>query len=125
MQSGQALDGLRGLWPLAFCVIYFLNPWRSHELAYAVFFGTLALLSLWKNPFRGQSRSALLLSVAYAVATIVMFAKFIYGHHWIDALWAGVFSVMEVGWWCWYRHDIELGKHSSSARDTSLETNHG
>lgn len=125
MQNSRALDGLRGLWPLAFCMIYFLTPKRSYELAYAFVFVVLALLALWKNPFRGQPRSALLLSVVYAIATVALFAKFLYGHQGINALWAGVFSAIGVGWWFWYRHDIELGNQESSTRDRTLETNHG
>jgi hypothetical protein len=125
MQNGRALDGLKGLWPLVFCMIYFLNPKRSYELAYAIIFGTLALLSLWRNQFRGQPRSALLLSATYALAAIALSAKFLYQHHWIDAIWVGVFSIIGVGWWCWYRHDNKLGDNSPSTRGTSLETNHG
>jgi hypothetical protein len=106
-------------------MIYFLNPKRNYELAYAIVFAVVALLALWRNPFRGQPRSALLLSATYAVAAIALSVKFLYGHQGIDALWVGVFSGIGVGWWFWYRHDNKLGNNLSSARDTSLETNHG
>ena|SRR5579859_7489081 len=125
MQNSRALDGVRGLWPLAFCMIYFLNPNRSYEFAYAIVFGVLALVALWKNPFRGQPRSALLLCGVYAVATIAMSVKFLSGHQGINALWAGIFSAIGIGWWLWYRHENRLRNDSSPTRDTSLETNHG
>ena len=125
MQNSRAVDGIRGLVPLAFCLIYFLNPRRSHEIAYSIIFLALALLSLWKNPFRGQPRSPLLLSVVYALATIAMSATFLIRHHGIDALWTGVFLGIGVGWWFWYRHDYKLSNRSPSTRDTSLEINHG
>jgi hypothetical protein len=121
MESSRALDGVRGLWPLTLCVVYFLNPKRSYELAYAVVFFASALFVLWKNPFRGQPRSALLLTTTYAAAATVLSVKFLYGHQYIDALWVGVFSAIGVGWWFWYRHDTL----ASSMRDTSLKTNHG
>ena len=38
MQNNRALDGVWGLWPLAFCMIYFLNPRRSYEFIYAIVF---------------------------------------------------------------------------------------
>jgi hypothetical protein len=125
MQNSRAVDGVRGLLPLAFCLIYFLNPRRSYEIAYSIVFLALALLSLWKNPFRGQPRSALLLSVVYALATIGTSATFLIRHHGIDALWTGVFLAIGVGWWFWYRHDSKLSKDSCSTQYTSLETNHG
>jgi hypothetical protein len=106
-------------------MIYFLSPKRSYELVYAIVFVVLALLALWKNPFRGQPRSALLLCATYAIAAIGVSAKFLYGHHGIDALWTGIFAAIGVGWRFWYRHDSKLGINSSSTGDTSIETNHG
>jgi hypothetical protein len=105
-------------------MIYFSNPWRDHGIAYAIVFLALALLALWRNPFRGQPRSALLLSAAYAVAAIVLAVKFLHGHRPVDALWAGAFSVIGIGWWFWFRYDSKFGARSSATRDGSLETNH-